>query len=157
MLFVDEIHRFNKAQQDALLPYVEEGIIILVGATTENPFFEVNKALISRSTLFQLKSLTEKNIMNILKRALNDKDRGYGKYNIKVDDEVICFLISLSNGDARIALNALELAIETSELTKDNFVELTMDTIQNCIQKSQLFLINQQIVIMIILVHLLNR
>jgi putative ATPase len=135
VLFIDEIHRFNKAQQDALLPFVENGTIALIGATTENPFFEVNKALISRSTVFMLKPLAESNIMDILNSALNDKERGLGAYKVKADREALKYLASVSNGDARIALNALELAVITSELASDGTIHIDLKTIEDCVQK----------------------
>ena len=107
VLFVDEIHRFNKLQQDALLPHVEDGTVILIGATTENPFFEVNKALISRSTVLSLKPLTDENIIAILKQALNDKERGLGNESINISDRTLSYIADLCNGDARIALRSL--------------------------------------------------
>lgn len=114
ILFVDEVHRWNRAQQDALLPWVENGTIILIGATTENPFFEVNKALVSRSRVFQLKSLTGKDLKKIAEAAVSDKKKGYGKWKVKFEDGVLEHLISTAAGDARSLLNALELAVETS-------------------------------------------
>jgi putative ATPase len=110
VLFIDEIHRFNKLQQDALLPYVENGTIILIGATTENPYFSVNKALISRSTVFRLKELEVEDIVKILKNACTNKKNGLGDYEIKIDDEVLELIAKLSSGDVRVALNALETA-----------------------------------------------
>ena len=115
ILFIDEIHRFNKSQQDALLPYVEDGTIILIGATTENPYFEVNGALISRSRIFELKSLQTKDIKELILRAVNDKERGMGSYNAKIDDDALEFLADMANGDARAALNAIELGILTTD------------------------------------------
>jgi putative ATPase len=135
VLFIDEIHRFNKAQQDALLPYVEDGTIVLIGATTENPFFEVNKALISRSSVFMLKPLSESDIRKIIINALNDKERGLGEYNLDVKDGAISYLASISNGDARVALNALELAVITSEIAEDSKIHIDVDTIKDCVQK----------------------
>lgn len=135
VLFVDEIHRFNKAQQDALLPYVEDGTIILIGATTENPYFEVNKALISRSTVFQLKPLTEEDIYNILKHAIEDKERGYGNLNIKVSEDALKLFCTLANGDARNALNSLELAVLTSEANTNKCIEINLSTAEECVQK----------------------
>lgn len=135
VLFIDEIHRFNKAQQDALLLYVENGTIVLIGATTENPFFEVNKALISRSSVFMLKPLTEDNILKILDAALKDEERGLGGYKIKADQDALKHLASMSNGDARIALNALELAATTSELESDGTIHIDIATIEDCMQK----------------------
>lgn len=115
ILFIDEIHRFNKSQQDALLPYVEDGTIILIGATTENPYFEVNKALVSRSIIFELKALSIENIKTIIKRALTDVEKGLGVYNAVIDDDALEFLANTANGDARISLNAIELAVLTTE------------------------------------------
>lgn len=135
VLFIDEIHRFNKAQQDALLPHVENGSIVLIGATTENPFFEVNKALISRSSVFMLKPLTMDNIKQIIKNALKDKERGLGSYQIEVDDKVIEYLATISGGDARIALNGLDLAVITSNPGKDGKIVIDMGTIEDCTQK----------------------
>lgn len=135
VLFIDEIHRFNKAQQDALLPHVENGSIVLIGATTENPFFEVNKALISRSSVFMLKPLTMDNIKQIIKNTLKDKERGLGSYQIEVDDKVIEYLATISGGDARIALNGLDLAVITSNPGKDGKIVIDMGTIEDCTQK----------------------
>ena len=115
ILFVDEVHRFNKAQQDALLPWVENGTVILIGATTENPYFEVNKALVSRSRIFQLKPLTQDDLFAVARQALADPQRGYGKLNVQVDDDALAHLVDVANGDARGVLNALELAVETTE------------------------------------------
>jgi len=135
LLFIDEIHRFNKAQQDALLPHVEDGTIILIGATTENPFFEVNKAIISRSTVFQLYPLHAQNIKNIILRALSDRERGYGDLQVRITDEALDFIAEASGGDARIALNALELAVLTSGSADAEQFEITLDTISECVQK----------------------
>lgn len=135
VLFIDEIHRFNKSQQDALLPYVENGLIVLIGATTENPFFEVNKALISRSTVFMLKPLSEKNIEQILRQALADTERGFGNLKINIDDTAIQLLATLSGGDARVALNALELAVLTSETDSDGSYLITTQVVEECVQK----------------------
>ena len=135
VLFIDEIHRFNKAQQDALLPYVESGLIILIGATTENPFFEVNKALISRSTVFMLKSLTEEEIKVIINRAISDKEKGFGNLNIKITEDAIDFLAVSSGGDARIALNGLELAVLSTDPDSAGIININLNTIQECIQK----------------------
>ncbi|MDD2482121.1 MAG: AAA family ATPase, partial [Lutispora sp.] len=115
IMFIDEIHRFNKAQQDALLPFVEDGAVILIGATTENPYFEVNSALISRSTVFKLNPLLESDIENIIVRCLRDSVKGLGAYNATITDEALKLLAALSNGDARQALNALELAVISTE------------------------------------------
>lgn len=135
VLFIDEIHRFNKSQQDALLPYVENGTIVLIGATTENPFFEVNKALISRSSVFMLKPLEEKHIIKILRNALTDKERGLGNYDLVVEEEALQYLAQISNGDARIALNAIELAVMTSEIGEDGKIHINIGTIEECIQR----------------------
>ena len=135
LLFIDEIHRFNKAQQDALLPYVEDGTIILIGATTENPFFEVNKAIISRSTVFQLYPLNAQNIKNIIWRAVRDRERGYGDLDIQISEEALNFIAEASGGDARIALNALELAVLTSGSADVSTITITLDTISECVQK----------------------
>ncbi|MDR2259071.1 MAG: AAA family ATPase, partial [Treponema sp.] len=114
ILFVDEVHRWNKAQQDALLPWVENGTVILIGATTENPFFEVNRALVSRSRIFQLKSLTPADLMETARRTLADTERGYGKWRVSFEEGALEHLVEVAGGDARSLLNALELAIETS-------------------------------------------
>ncbi|MDQ2086652.1 replication-associated recombination protein A [Herbivorax sp. ANBcel31] len=135
VLFIDEIHRFNKAQQDALLPFVEDGTIILVGATTENPYFEVNKALISRSSVFMLKPLEKEAILKIIKHAIKDKERGLGKLDIIIDDDVLNFLSEVSSGDARIALNAIELSVLTSSMNADGKFYIDMDLIQECVGK----------------------
>ena len=133
ILFIDEIHRFNKLQQDALLPYVENGTIILIGATTENPYFEVNKALISRSMVIKLNPLTEENIFNILKNAVTRKD-GLGEYNLKIEDDTLKKLAQISNGDVRTALNGLEVAVLTTNMDKDGFITITDEIIKNSIQ-----------------------
>jgi len=138
ILFVDEIHRFNKAQQDALLPHVEDGTVILVGATTENPYFEVNKALVSRSLIFQLKHLTKDNIRELMLRAAADTERGLGKHNLLLHDDAADFLADTANGDARAALNALELAALTTEANADGRIVVDMETAQACIQKRAL-------------------
>ncbi len=135
VLFIDEIHRFNKAQQDALLPFVENGTIVLIGATTENPYFEVNKALISRSSVFMLKPLNPSDIETIIRDALNDKECGLGEYMQVTDEDAIKYLAEISNGDARIALNAIELAVETSELESDGSIHITIKTIEDCVQR----------------------
>lgn len=135
VLFIDEIHRFNKAQQDALLPFVENGTIVLIGATTENPYFQVNKALISRSSVFMLKPLTLDNIEKIIRNALNDAERGLGNYNLTVDEEAIKYLSVISNGDARIALNTIELAAETSDMEENSFIHISVNTIEECVQR----------------------
>ena len=133
ILFIDEIHRFNKLQQDALLPYVENGTVILIGATTENPYFEVNKALISRSMVIKLEPLTIENIFTILKNALERKD-GLGEYNIKVEDETLKKLAIIANGDVRTALNGLEVAVLTTNMDADGYIHITDDIIKNSVQ-----------------------
>lgn len=135
ILFIDEIHRFNKGQQDALLPFVEDGTIILIGATTENPYFEVNKALLSRSVIFELKPLAPSDIEKIIKRALSDKENGMGSYNATIDDDALRFICDISNGDARIALNAIELAVLTTERSENGMIHITLDVAQQCVQK----------------------
>lgn len=135
LLFLDEIHRFNKAQQDALLPYVESGLIILIGATTENPYFEVNKALISRSTVFMLKPLTEDEIKTIIKNALTNEEKGYGKLDISVSSDAIDFLAVSSGGDARIALNGLELAVLSTNPDSNGGININLEVMQDCIQR----------------------
>ena len=133
ILFIDEIHRFNKLQQDALLPYVENGTVILIGATTENPYFEVNKALISRSMVIKLEPLTEENIYQILKNAMERKD-GLGEYNIKIEEKTLRKLANISNGDVRTALNGLEVATLTTSMSEDGFIHLTDAVIKNSVQ-----------------------
>ena len=133
ILFIDEIHRFNKLQQDALLPFVENGTIILIGATTENPYFEVNKALISRSMVIKLEPLTEENIYTILKNALERKD-GLGEYNIKISDDTLRKLSIIANGDVRTALNGLEVAVLTTNMDTDGYIHITDDIIKNSVQ-----------------------
>lgn len=135
ILFVDEIHRFNKGQQDYLLPFVEDGTIVLVGATTENPYFEVNGALISRSIIFELKPLSKEDIKEILKRAVYDKERGMGSYKADIDDEALEFLADIANGDARSALNAIELGILTTDRSDDGLIHIDIKTAEQCIQK----------------------
>ena len=135
ILFVDEVHRWNKAQQDGLLPYVENGTITLIGATTENPYFEVNRALVSRSRIFQMKSLTDENIRALLTRAMDDKERGYGELKINLEKDAEAHLIRVSGGDARNALNALELAVESTKPNKDGSIQITLDIAQDSIQR----------------------
>jgi putative ATPase len=135
ILFIDEIHRFNKAQQDYLLPYVEEGTIILIGATTENPYFEVNSALISRSIVFQLTPLNKDDIKILINRAISDEKKGMGTYNAEIDNKALEFLSEISNGDARVALNALELAVLTTDRSSDGKIKINLDVIQDCVQK----------------------
>lgn len=135
ILFVDEIHRFNKGQQDYLLPFVEDGTLILIGATTENPYFEVNGALISRSRIFELKSLEKEDIKKLLHRAVYDKDRGMGSYQAEIDEDALEFLADVANGDARAALNAVELGILTTERAMDGKIHIDLETAEECIQK----------------------
>ncbi|MCL2718787.1 MAG: replication-associated recombination protein A [Lachnospiraceae bacterium] len=135
ILFIDEIHRFNKGQQDYLLPFVEDGTVILVGATTENPYFEVNGALISRSVIFELKPLEQEDIKILLKRAVYDEEKGMGAYEAVIDDDALDFLAELSGGDARRALNAIELGVMTTERSSDGKIHITMAVAHECIQK----------------------
>ena len=135
ILFIDEIHRFNKGQQDYLLPFVEDGTIILIGATTENPYFEVNGALISRSIVFELKPLEPEDIKKLILRAVEDKERGMGAYDAVVEKDALEFLADLADGDARKALNAVELGVLTTERSADEKIHLTLDVVKECIQK----------------------
>ncbi len=135
ILFIDEIHRFNKSQQDYLLPFVEDGTIILIGATTENPYFEVNGALISRSIIFELKPICQEGIKELLKIAVTDTERGMGSYGATIDEDALDFLADLSGGDARHALNALELGIMTTQRAQDGKIHITLEVAQECIQK----------------------
>lgn len=135
ILFIDEIHRFNKGQQDYLLPFVENGTIILIGATTENPYFEVNRALISRSMVLELKPLDREDIIEILKHAISDVDNGLGKEKISIDDDALVFLADMCNGDARSALNALEIAFLTTDRDVDGSIHIDVDVASSCIQK----------------------
>ncbi|MCM1049483.1 MAG: replication-associated recombination protein A [Clostridiales bacterium] len=135
ILFIDEIHRFNKGQQDYLLPFVEDGTIILIGATTENPYFEVNGALISRSIVFELKPLSREDIKELIRRAVYDKDKGMGAYDAVIDDDALEFLADLSGGDARHALNAVELGVMTTNRSEDGKIHITLEVAQECIQK----------------------
>ncbi len=135
ILFIDEIHRFNKGQQDYLLPFVEDGTLILIGATTENPYFEVNGALISRSIIFELKPLTKENIETLLDRAVTDKEKGMGSYNAVLEEDAREFLADISGGDARAALNALELGILTTKRREDGKIHIDLETASQCIQK----------------------
>ena len=135
ILFVDEIHRFNKGQQDYLLPFVEDGTVTLIGATTENPYFEVNGALISRSIIFELKPLDKEDIKTLLHRALEDMEKGMGAYHAVADEDALEFLADVSNGDARSALNAIELGILTTERSADGLIHITLDVASECIQK----------------------
>lgn len=138
ILFIDEIHRFNKSQQDYLLPFVEDGTVVLIGATTENPYFEVNTALISRSIVFELQPLNEENIKTLIHRAVDDKENGMGIYNAVIDDEAVEFLAGLSNGDARMALNAVELGVLTTDPGEDGKIHITLEVAEQCIQKRAL-------------------
>lgn len=135
ILFIDEIHRFNKGQQDYLLPFVEDGTLILIGATTENPYFEVNGALISRSIVFELQPLSIEDIKTLIKRAVYDKERGMGAYDAEIDEDALDFLAELSGGDARHALNAVELGVMTTQRSADGKIHLTLGVAQECIQK----------------------
>ncbi|MBQ1994004.1 MAG: replication-associated recombination protein A [Lachnospiraceae bacterium] len=138
ILFIDEIHRFNKSQQDYLLPFVEDGTIILIGATTENPYFEVNGALISRSVIFELKPLSRENIKELIKRAVYDKDKGLGSFNAVIEEDALDFLAELSGGDARHALNAIELGVMTTDRSEDGIIHITVEVVQECIQKRRI-------------------
>ena len=138
ILFIDEIHRFNKAQQDYLLPFVEDGTVILIGATTENPYFEVNSALVSRSIIFELHTLSADDIATLIVRAIEDKEKGLGVYNAYIDDDALEFLSDAANGDARNALNAIELGVLTTEPDKDGRIHITLDVASECIQRRAL-------------------
>ncbi len=135
ILFIDEIHRFNKGQQDYLLPFVEDGTIIIIGATTENPYFEVNGALISRSMIFELRPIEKEDIKTLIKRALTDSERGMGAYEAVITDEALDALADIAGGDARHALNAIELAVMTTERNAEGKIEITIPVIEDCIQK----------------------
>ena len=135
ILFIDEIHRFNKGQQDYLLPFVEDGTIILIGATTENPYFEVNGALLSRSIIFELKSLEKEDLKTLILRAVNDTQKGMGAYHAVIDEDALDFLADISNGDARAALTAVELGILTTERSGDGLIHITLSVASECIQK----------------------
>ena len=135
ILFIDEIHRFNKSQQDYLLPYVENGTVTLIGATTENPYFEVNGALLSRSMIFELKPLETADILELIRRAVCDTDRGMGAYDAVIDEDAAEFLAEMAGGDARRALNAVELGVMTTPRSTDEKIHLTMDVVRECIQK----------------------
>ena len=135
ILFVDEVHRFNKSQQDALLPWVENGTIILIGATTENPYFEVNKALVSRSRLFQLKSLTSEDLQQVVEQTLADCDRGYGELKVNIESDALEHLTNVANGDARSLLNALELAVETTEPNEQDKIIINLAVAEESIQQ----------------------
>lgn len=135
ILFIDEIHRFNKGQQDYLLPFVEDGTVVLIGATTENPYFEVNSALLSRSIIFELKALEKDDIRELLNRAVSDREKGMGSYRAVLEPEALEFLSDMANGDARAALNALELGVLTTERAEDGQIHITLETAEECIQK----------------------
>ena len=135
ILFIDEIHRFNKGQQDYLLPFVEDGTVILIGATTENPYFEVNSALISRSGIFELKPLEKEDIKVLLRRAVEDTQKGMGSFHAQIDEDVLDFLADMAGGDARNALNAIELGILTTDRSEDGIIHITVDVASECIQK----------------------
>lgn len=135
ILFVDEIHRFNKGQQDYLLPFVEDGTLVLIGATTENPYFEVNGALLSRSIMFELKSLEKKDIKTLLQRAVTDSVKGLGSYQVVLEEDALDFLADISGGDARAALNAIELGVLTTERSVDGNIHIDLQTASECIQK----------------------
>lgn len=135
ILFVDEIHRFNKGQQDYLLPFVEDGTVILIGATTENPYFEVNSALLSRSVIFELHSLSADNIRSLLRRAVEDEEKGLGSYKAQIEEDALDFLADIAEGDARAALNAIELAVLTTERSEDGIIHITLQVAGECIQK----------------------
>ncbi len=135
ILFIDEVHRFNKAQQDALLPHVERGTVVLIGATTENPFFEVNKALISRSRIFELKPLKSADLRRVVEQALRDPDRGYGRHAVRLEERALEHLVDVANGDARSVLNALELAVETTPPGADGVIHITLEVAEESIQR----------------------
>ena len=135
ILFIDESHRFNKGQQDYLLPFVEDGTVTLIGATTENPYFEVNSALLSRSSIFELKELDREDIKTILKRAVSDTEKGMGSFRAQIDEDALDFLADVSGGDARNALNAVELGVLTTERSDDGVIHITLDVASECIQK----------------------
>lgn len=135
ILFIDEIHRFNKGQQDFLLPFVEDGTLILIGATTENPYFEVNGALISRSLIFELKPIDKEEIKKLLRKAVYDPDRGMGSFNATIDENALEFLADISGGDARHALNAIELGVMSTARSEDGQIHITLEVAEECIQK----------------------
>ncbi|MCI6710191.1 MAG: AAA family ATPase, partial [Eisenbergiella massiliensis] len=135
ILFIDEIHRFNKGQQDYLLPFVEDGTVILIGATTENPYFEVNGALLSRSIIFELKPLSREDIKELLRRAVYDRQKGMGAYDAEIDEDAMDFLADVAGGDARHALNAIELGIMTTPRGADGKIHVTLEVAGECIQK----------------------
>ncbi len=135
ILFIDEIHRFNKAQQDYLLPFVEDGTVILIGATTENPYFEVNKALLSRSSIFELKPLTAEDVAKLIRRAVTDRERGMGVYRAYIDEDAVMFLADMAGGDARRAINAVELAVLTTDPDPDGRIHISVPVAEECIQR----------------------
>ena len=135
ILFIDEIHRFNKGQQDYLLPFVEDGTIILIGATTENPYFEVNGALLSRSIIFELKPLEQEDIKDLIMRALTDEKKGLGSYGAEMDADALEFLADMAGGDARHALNAIEIGVLTTQRSEDGKIHITLPVASECIQK----------------------
>ncbi|MBQ3899716.1 MAG: replication-associated recombination protein A [Lachnospiraceae bacterium] len=135
ILFIDEIHRFNKGQQDYLLPFVEDGTIILIGATTENPYFEVNGALVSRSIIFELRPIPKEDIEGLIRKAVTDTERGMGAYRAQIDDDAVSFLADIAGGDARHALNAVELGVMSTPRSDDGLIHITLDVAQECIQK----------------------
>lgn len=138
ILFIDEIHRFNKGQQDYLLPFVEDGTIILIGATTENPYFEVNGALISRSIIFELKPLSRQDIKTLINKAVYDKEKGMGAYDAVIEEEAVDFIADIANGDARNALNAIELGVLTTDRAADGHIHITLEVAEQCVQKRTL-------------------
>ena len=135
ILFIDEIHRFNKGQQDYLLPFVEDGTVILVGATTENPYFEVNSALLSRSVIFELKALDKEAVLTLMRRAVSDTEKGMGNYGAVLEEDAAQFLADMAGGDARAALNAVELGILTTKRSEDGKIHIDLETASQCIQK----------------------
>ena len=149
ILFIDEIHRFNKGQQDYLLPYVEDGTIILIGATTENPYFEVNGALLSRSVIFELKPLGREDIKTLIRRALTDEKKGMGAYHAAIDDDALEFLADMADGDARAALTAVELGVLTTEPGADGIIHITLPVASECIQRKVVKYDKSGIIIMI--------
>lgn len=138
IIFIDEIHRFNKAQQDALLPYTEDGTLVLIGATTENPYFEVNRALISRSLVFELRPLEKEDVKKIIKEAVYNKERGLGAYKADITEEALDYLAMRTAGDARNALNAIELAVMTTTRNEDGMIHITTEVLEECVQKKAL-------------------
>ena len=156
ILFIDEIHRFNKGQQDYLLPFVEDGTIILIGATTENPYFEVNNALLSRCRIFELKPLEKQDLIRLIDRTLTDQKRGLGNEKIIIDEDAKNFLADMASGDARSVLNALELAYLTTYKNKEGKIHISLEVAEECIQKKQFAMIKVAIIIMMRFLLLLN-